>query len=340
MRDDDDDDETPKGPSVISGALGFLLARPVISGVIFALLGFVVLTLTLPKPEMHDAAMVPVAVTAAVQEKAATEPLPEKNVDEMQANPPVDAKHAHVDTATPVAEEPETVSVPVVADLALLVTDVGLSRRVAEAIGKELPRETNLAISAYATDPAATAKTFSQGGYDVWLHVATQSVKAGFDPGPLALSSALTVKQNVDFLRTQIESMGGVATGIYVPNDADITAQSTVWKDIALEALALNMLILDGTTAKVATELYMQKAEAKISAYLKTDIHIDGNTSPEALQKALDAAVPSILKMQEAIVVVTHPTVLTVESVGKWAKTLAGHGIQLVPASKFTGLKP
>ncbi|NBX66916.1 MAG: hypothetical protein EBQ96_07975 [Proteobacteria bacterium] len=330
MRDeDDDDDDAQKGPSLFAKGARFLVQRPLLSGILFALLGFAALAFTLPVPEKAADAELAIAVSKVVtQEHPEQEKPPEQEARERQATPPTEE--------TP----PPAPAVPVVADVALLITDVGLNRRLAEAIDKTLPVETTLAISPYGSDPAATAKAFLDTGRDIWVNLSAQSTEAGIDPGPLAISGALSKKENVDFIKKQLDAVGSGAIGIFVPNDADITLQPDLWRDVALEAIAFNKMVLDGTAAKVATELYVQKSEAKISAYLKTDIVIDGSTPPAALEAALASAVPAILKLKEAIVVVTHPNAIGVEIVGKWVEGLAANGIRLVPASKFTGLKP
>lgn len=325
MRDaDDDDDEVAKGPSPFAKLGRFLVARPIVSGIVFALLGFVVLALMLPKHETAPDAVLAIAVKEVAQEKPEPEKLPEQDVAEMKATPPEDAAP----------------TVPVVADVALLITDVGLNRRIAEAIDKTLPVETSLAITPYGADPTATAKAFAETGRDVWVNLSAQSVAPGIDPGPLAMSGALSKKENVDFIKKQLDAVGSSAIGVFLPPDADITLQPDLWRDVALETIAFNKMVLDGTPAKVATELYVQKSEAKISAYLKTDIVIDGATVPAALEAALTSTIPKILSLKDAIVVVTHPNAIGVEKIEAWVESLASHGIRLVPASKFTGLKP
>lgn len=330
MRDDDDDGEDGQGgPSAFSKAGGFLVSNPIVSGGLFAVLGFLVIMLALPAHKAAPDAVIDVPVAEVMQEKAEAEKLPEKQVGEMQATPPEEA-----------AETPAPVSVPVVADAALIITDVGLSRRVAEAIDKSMPVETTLAVSPYGADPAAVAKAFADTGRDVWLNVSAQSIEGGIDPGPLALSGSLGKKENLEFLKKQMDAVGPKAIGIFLPADADITKQGDLWRDVALETIAMNRMVLDGTPVKVPTELYVQKSESKISAYLKTDIVIDGAQAPAALDTALAASIPTILNLKEAIVVIEHPNAIGVERIEKWVQSLAGHGIRLVPASKFTGLKP
>ena len=156
----------------------------------------------------------------------------------------------------------------------------------------------------------------------------------------LAVSGSLSTKDNMTLFQKQIGMAGNSVIGVYIPDDADITgADPDMWRDIAMNLIGENMMILDATQAKVATALYMQKQESKISAYLKTDVIVSGDLGPAALQKALADAVPIIMHEQEAIVVMTHPTVLAVQTLSDWVKTLPAKGIRLVPATKFTGLK-
>jgi len=172
----------------------------------------------------------------------------------------------------------------------------------------------------------------------VWLHIAAQSVQGGIDPGPLSVAGSMSAKENADLIRRQLNIAGRSVIGIFVPHDADITLNQDKWRDVAESLIAENRMILDATAAKVATSVYMQGSAQQISAYLKADVVVSAANGPDALKAALEAAVPTILKQQEAIVVVGGLTVPSVDVLAAWTKTLASQGIRLVPASKFTGL--
>jgi polysaccharide deacetylase 2 family uncharacterized protein YibQ len=245
--------------------------------------------------------------------------------------------------STPIEEaaaEPAIPGVPIVAEVAVVIADAGLNRKVSEQIDKDMPRDATLAVSVYASDPSGTASAFKASGRDVWLQIAMQSTAGGIDPGPLAASSSLSTTENMALLRRQVATAGGNVVGLYIPDDADIPGNDPdMWRDIALNLIGENLMIMDATKAKVATTLYLQKREAQISAYLKTDIIINGDMGPVVLQKALADALPIILREQEAIVVMAHPTPLAVQTLAEWVKSLPAKGIRLVPAAKFTGLK-
>ncbi|HEY8964193.1 MAG TPA: divergent polysaccharide deacetylase family protein [Alphaproteobacteria bacterium] len=231
-------------------------------------------------------------------------------------------------------------AVPVVAEVALVVTDVGLSRRVSEAVIKQLPRATTIAVSPYATNPPATLAAYKSAGNDVWLQLATRSTKVGLDPGPLAMSTALANNENQNYLQQQLAQAGSGFVGLFVPSDADITMGADAWKTMALDLIGKNLMIMDATTAKVATELYVPQDTRPISAYLKADAIVPGDLGATVLKQALADTIPTILREREAIIVLNHPTVLAIAQTTEWLKTLRNQGIALVPASKFTGLKP
>jgi len=265
-----------------------------------------------------------------------------------QPDPLVVTVSAETPAAAPAGVKPATLSdnsapstqVPVVAEAALLVTDVGLSRRISEAVIRQLPTETSIAISPYATNAAATIAAYKSAGNDVWLQIAVRSTTAGVDAGPLALSAGLANNENQNYLQQQINTAGGGFVGLYIPSDADITGDADHWKAMALDLIGKNLMILDATPTKVATELYIPQRESHISAYLKADVVIPGDQGPDALKAGLSGAMPIILREREAIVVINRPTTLAITMVADWLKTLRNQGISLVPASRFTGLKP
>jgi len=342
-----DDDDAPKAPSIFSKGASFFVRNPVISGFLFGLAAFAYLALTITAQTpaaVKDAA--PVAATTSQEQPhenaAVTTPAENTTVPSATAETKK-AEGADTAAATKPVTPPTPAAVPavpVVADVALVITDVGLSRRVGEAIAKTLPASASIAISSYATDPVGAATAFKQPGRDVWLGIAVQSKSPGIDPGPLALSAGMSADENADLLKRQVSVLGRNVIGIYIPNDADIVAKSDMWKGIATDVIASGLMILDATKDKVATSVYVQSSDSRISAYLKGDVIIDGATSADALQKALDEAIPVILNQRQAIVVVINPTVLSITKIGTWVDSLAAKGIRLVPASRFTGLKP
>lgn len=304
-----------------SSSRGFM-SRQSIIGFVAGLAGFILIALTVPHsdPVQH-------AVMAKVEAPA---PAAEKPAEPAQTTAAV---------AAPAEAGPApSADVPIAAEAAVVITDAGLSRRVASALDAQLPREATLAVSPYATDPAGTAAAFKTSGRDVWLQIAAQSVKGGIDPGPLAVAASLGAKENGDLIQRQLNIAGGNVIGIFIPDDADVTLNQDAWREAAENLIGANHMILDATPAKVATSLYMQKSESQISAYLKADVVVSAANGPSDFQAALEAAIPTILKQQQAIMVVSGLTAPSVDVLSAWVKTLAMHGIRLVPASQFTGL--
>lgn len=312
------DGQEPDKPSFLSRIFDWFTARPLLGGFIAGALALILIAVMVSPAHEPSAPVPDVSVRVTAPEILA--PEPGKPMDDNAQAPSAD--------------------VPVVAEAAVLITDVGLNRRIAENIDKQMPRDISLAISPYATDPAGTATAFKASGRDVWLEMAAQSVRSGIDPGPLAIAGGLSAEDNMNLIKRQIGNSGGSAIGIYIPDDADITFESDMWKGIAMNLIGENQMILDGTPAKVATELYVQKAESQISAYLKGDKVINGDAGPAAIAAELDKTIPLILSERQAIIIVTQPTTLAVDNVAEWIKGLATQGIRLVPASRFTGLKP
>lgn len=337
-------------------ATAFLLPRPFASGILCGFVAVLLLLLILPVTpvdETPDGIRITAAKSVSSETGEKQEPLPEADVAEVQATPP-HTETAQTSQPPPAAMQENTpektaeapppqklrpADVPAKANVALVISDIGLSRRLGDIVTSTLPRQTSLAVSAYAPDPAATAASLAKAGHDVWLALSAQSVRGGIDPGPLALSSGLSTGKNIAQLKKQLRLAGGSVTGIYVPDDADITQQGDMWRDIALEAIAADKMVLDGTGSKVATELYVQKAESRISAYLKADIVIDATVPATALEQALNAAIPQIIGAQDAILIIKSPTAAAIKIIAVWLDRAAASGIRLVPASHFTGLK-
>ncbi|MCB1538905.1 MAG: divergent polysaccharide deacetylase family protein [Rhodospirillales bacterium] len=323
MRDagDENGDDTAGG-GFAARAYGFV-RRPFVAGILAAFLSAIVAAAILP----GGVSPAPEALVAVTAQTATDQAAP-------VAEAPAPVK------AQPLNEPAPPADPPISAEAAVVVADAGLNHRVAEAIDSALPRDATLAISVYAADPVGMASAFRESGRDVWLQIAVQSSRARVDPGPLAISSTMTEQENQDLLNRQIAMAGGNAVGLFVPEDAEITANDPdMWRDLAMDVIGNNLMILDATKAKVATSLYMKRQEARINAYLKADLTLNGQMGPAALKSALAQAEALILNRQQAIIVLAAPSAPTVETLGAWIDTLRHKGIRLVPASKFTGLK-
>ncbi len=332
----DDDENADKGTGFVTRAFGVPGSHPVATGFLCGMLAFAVWAWgafdnagTQHRPDID----IPVPALTQSAQKPEGKAAP-------QTQPPVTARPVANSVANPVLAVAQPVPPKIVGEAALVLTDVGLSRRLAEAIGTTMPHGATIAVSAYANDPSAVAAAFKKAGFDVWLHVATQSTTGGIDPGPLAISRGLGGSDNAALLKRQIDAAGKNIIGLFLAPDADIVASGDAWNTLAADVIAQGLLVMDGTPDKVATSLYMQRAQSKIPAYIKTDATDDGSLPPEALVKALDATVPLILQQQQAIVVVAHPAQQNIAPLAQWAQKLESKGIRLVPASRFSGLKP
>jgi polysaccharide deacetylase 2 family uncharacterized protein YibQ len=333
-------------------AKSFLLTRPLLSGFLSAFLGVIIILAALPVSTIPDTDTI-VEITAPLTtdikepEKAksgklayeAHSPLDHKEVAEIKATPPSTAPEEKAETEKkPVIKEAAITDKNIVTEMALLITDTGLNRRLTETFLSALPKETSFAVSVYATNPELVTANLKKTGHDIWMQISAQSTKPGIDPGPLALSSRLSTTGNIEMLKKQLNIAGQNAIGIYVPDDAEITQQSDVWRNVALEAIASDKIIMDGTKTQIPTELYIQKSETKITAYLKTGLTINAAIPATTLKQTLDKATAEILKSREIILVIKNPTLASSIQIKDWLKTLPAKGIHLVPASKFTGL--
>lgn len=231
--------------------------------------------------------------------------------------------------------------VPIKSRFALVLADTGMQRRVIEAINEDLPPQVGIALSVYSPNINDTLGMLAGRGHEVWLQIATQgrgaAPLAGIDAGPLGLSLQAIEPENKTFLSRQFSAVANprYLRGVYVRSDADITYNNALWRAIATDIMERNLMVLEGTPALVASDLYLPSATGAPSAYLKPKAVLNGGPR---LIDSLESLAQSFNGDEIQIVVIENVSAQNVKTIANWLKGLEAKGIGLVSASSFSNL--
>ncbi|AMJ61381.1 divergent polysaccharide deacetylase family protein [Bosea sp. PAMC 26642] len=220
--------------------------------------------------------------------------------------------------------------------IALLVGGLGISQSgTADAIAK-LPGPVSLAFAPYGADLERTVQRSRGAGHEVFLQVPMEPFDyPDNDPGPHTLLAGPKAAENgerLQWLLGRFTGYVGIVNFLGGRLTADETALSPVLREIAGRGL---MVVDDGSSSR--SLLAASAARAQIPA-LKVDRVIDSVARADAIDKELDR-LEALARERGVAIAAASALPVTIERIARWAATLEGKGLQLVPVSAARGLR-
>ncbi len=246
---------------------------------------------------------------------------------------PQEAPAAEIGASTPSVPAAEPTA-PVVAEkapvtdpkLAIVITGVGLSRSTLDMV-VTLPANVTMSISPYAAKVADVVKEIHGQGYEVLLDVPLEPADYPLsDPGPLALLTASSEKQNLDQLSALL-SLSEEITGLVAPVDEQFTYSvksiSPVLGVMAEKKMPLYY------AAKPGNQFITAAAEQLGATLVPYHTVLDERLAADAIMAQLNAAAARA-KESGFAVAVGRPYPMTVETINKWLASTAARGVRIV----------
>ncbi len=220
--------------------------------------------------------------------------------------------------------------------VALMVTDVGLSRAGSLAAINTLPPEISMIVSPYARDPEDWVLRARLKGHEVFLALPMESSEFPLiDAGPLALKSSLQLEENKRNmyavmsritgyvgLVTQLGSSFGVAEGQLLPLMEELRDRGV-------------MLVDGGQTG--ATALSRIAGEVRLPRSIN-NMFLDNSPTPIGVKGQL-ARLEVFAQSQSVVIATFRPRPLSIKHVLRWIRQLRGKNIQLIPVSATANLQ-
>ncbi len=214
--------------------------------------------------------------------------------------------------------------------LAIVITDLGLSKEATEAAISKLPPEITLAFSPYADRLPEWIKKARAAGHEVMIGLPMEPENFPTrDPGPFGLLSFLAGEENIRRLDTVLgrgtgyvgllASMGGKFLG-------ETEALKTVFKSIKDRGLLFvdNGLAMRSVTGVVGKEMGLPFAIA--------DVWLDDRAFRTSIDARLFKA-EELAKANGKVLVISSPKPVSLERIMAWHATLEGKGVVLAPVS-------
>jgi len=218
--------------------------------------------------------------------------------------------------------------------IAIVVTELGLSRAATEAAIDRLPPEVTLAFNPLAPNLQSWIVKARARGHEVMLDLPMEPLAyPSEDPGPNALLASLGEVENLrrlGFLLSRADGYVGVATYMGSRFEGSAELIEPVLRRLA-EKGYLFLANRSGPTSEVpAIAAALQLPYAGNDRFLDT----------EATRVAIDGRLQQLERLARTrmgAVAMGLPYPVTIERVAAWAETLGAKGIALAPVSALVG---
>ncbi|CAN7471403.1 divergent polysaccharide deacetylase family protein [Bosea sp. LjRoot90] len=220
--------------------------------------------------------------------------------------------------------------------IAILVGGLGISQSsTSEAIAR-LPGAVSLAFAPYGAELEKTVQRARSEGHEVFLQVPMEPFDyPDNDPGPHTLLTGPKGSDNLDRLQWvlgRVTGYVGIVNFLGGRLTADDTALTPLLRELAGRGL---MVVDDGSSPR--SLLASAATKAQIPA-LKADLALDAVPRAEAIDKELQR-LETLARDQGAVVAIASALPVTVERITRWARTLEGKNLVIVPVSAARGFR-
>ncbi|HEV7258085.1 MAG TPA: divergent polysaccharide deacetylase family protein [Bosea sp. (in: a-proteobacteria)] len=220
--------------------------------------------------------------------------------------------------------------------IAILVGGLGISQNgTADAISK-LPGAVSLAFAPYGAELERTVQRARSEGHEVFLQVPMEPFDyPDNDPGPHTLLTGPKSTDNIDRLHWvlgRFTGYVGIVNFLGGRLTSDDTALSPILRELAGRGL---MVVDDGSFPR--SLLASSAARAQIPA-MKVDRVVDTVARPDAIDKEL-AGIEAMAREQGVAVASASALPVSIERIARWAQSLEGKGLVIVPVSAAPSLR-
>ncbi|MGE7468335.1 divergent polysaccharide deacetylase family protein [Bosea sp. NPDC003192] len=220
--------------------------------------------------------------------------------------------------------------------IAILVGGLGISQSsTSEAIAR-LPGPVSLAFAPYGAELEKTVQRARGEGHEVFLQVPMEPFDyPDNDPGPHTLLTGPKGTDNLDRLQWVLGRFSGYV-GIVNFLGGRLTSDDTALTPLLRELAGRGLMVVDDGSSPRSL-LASAASKAQIPA-LKADLALDAVPRPETIDKEL-ARLETLARDQGAAVATASALPVTVERIARWARTLEGKNLVIVPVSAARGFR-
>lgn len=214
--------------------------------------------------------------------------------------------------------------------IAIIVGGMGVSQQATSDAIAKLPEPVSFAFAPYGGDLDRQLQRAREAGHELFVQAPMEPFDyPENDPGPHTLRVAASDAENIDKLQWVMSRIQGYV-GVVNFMGAKFTAQETALKPVLKEIADRGLLVLDDGSSN-RSRLIEAAAGARAPA-ARADSVIDAILRGDAIDREL-ARLEQIARDKGVAIGAASSLPVTIERVGRWAKSLEAKGIALVPVS-------
>ncbi|HSR72903.1 MAG TPA: divergent polysaccharide deacetylase family protein [Kiloniellales bacterium] len=291
----------------------------------------------------------PPASTAETETPVA--PAPEPSVAERPSEPEETAPSETAPSETgpqiaalPPAEQPwRRFSQPFAAEserprIAVVLTGLGLSSAMTEAAIRELPAGVTLSFTPYSRDLDRWVSQARAQGHEVLLDLPMEPTSyPQDDPGPRALLTALSERQNLERLEWILGRAEGYVGVAIVMGSRFVTAREQL--EPVVEALKARGLMLLDNRSSDNTLAWALARTRDVPAAINDRILDSGDATRVTIEERL-RQLERIARSEHYAVAMGHPYPATIDSLKEWLRGLEDRKLLLAPLTALANRQP
>jgi len=214
--------------------------------------------------------------------------------------------------------------------IAIVIDDMGLDRARSQR-ALQMPGPLTLSFLTYATNLSTWALRAREAGHEVLAHLPMEPLDPKENPGPRALTLALSDDEVAARLSAALDLWIGYV-GVNNHMGSRFTADASRM-DIVMRAMKQRGLMwLDSKTAGNSVGPSMARALGVPN--VERDVFLDNIQSEDEVLKEL-ALVEQVAKQRGTAIAIGHPHDVTLSVLGEWMTSLPAKGIALAPISEI-----
>lgn len=218
--------------------------------------------------------------------------------------------------------------------IGLVITGLGMSESLTQAVIDHAPADATLAFSPYGRGVKQWVEKARAMGHEVLLELPMEAESFPVDdPGPLAMMTSKKPDENLKLLSLIMGQAQGY-TGFIGEFGTRFLRDAKAMAPVLGELKARGLFFMDPRTAQGSVSLemadQMQLARAIANTKVETDV-------PQTRIRAQLETLAAVAKNQGMTVAMMHATPNSLESLKTWAGSLQDQGVQLTPMSFLAG---
>ncbi|MCI5060786.1 MAG: divergent polysaccharide deacetylase family protein [Alphaproteobacteria bacterium] len=217
--------------------------------------------------------------------------------------------------------------------LSIVISGLGVSKRITESVIDNFPPEISLVFSPYPRELKLFTDLARQKGHEVWLTLPMETADyPAYDPGPSTLLLNASVEKNQSRLVDLLSSTAGYAGfvsqkgHVFTPEDAGVNPAIQ-------QVFSRGLAVIDSNTN---TRLHFASKLARMNDYpvIKNQMWLDVDPDPASIRQRLSSSL-EFARASGGSVVMVHPYPASLKEIQKFLNSPAAQEFQLAPVSAF-----